>query len=159
MHLFQLRAQEIAAAAARGATAVPSVFTSISDNFTNLVRSDHIQLVQGYLRSTSGTSVYIASTRDEANTTVTELKDVDDVILCTGFTPALHFLDPRILRTLDYAATDGFQPLLLHRDVLHPDLPGLYFVGMYRGPYFAGMELQAVRGFIHIHFSSFIKQT
>jgi hypothetical protein len=28
--------------------------------------------------------------------------------------------------------------------MLHPVLPGLYFVGMYKGPYFGVIELQAV---------------
>jgi len=33
--------------------------------------------------------------------------------------------------------------MILYNATLHPNLPGLYFVGMYKGPFFAVMELQA----------------
>lgn len=78
------------------------------------------------------------------------LENVDDIILCTGFSPSLDFLDTSLLTTLQYDRNDSLQPLILHRELIHPDVPGLYFVGMYRGSYFATMELQAVTLIFHI---------
>lgn len=130
---------------------------SISDNFSNMVKAGYVKVVQGYVRCGHGSSVHVAPTSENTpNTTLgaalpptlpsacTVLDNVDDLILCTGFSPALDFLEPKLREQLKYNPEDSFQPLLLHRDVMHPDIPGLYFVGMYRGPYFAGVELQAV---------------
>lgn len=110
-----------------------------------MVKAGYVSVVQGYVRSGQGNSVHIAHTRENAQNPDTVLDNVDDLILCTGFNPALDFLSPALRATLGLNTTDTFQPLLLHREVMHPDTPGLYFVGMYRGPYFAGVELQAVR--------------
>ena len=71
---------------------------------------------------------------------------MDDVILCTGYAPrALPFLSPEALARLAFAPLDAFCPLLLAKLTWAPGTPGLAFVGMYRGPYFGIMELQAVR--------------
>lgn len=70
-------------------------------------------------------------------------RDVDAVVMCTGYTATLPFFDSDLLDILAFHAGDQFQPLLLHRDMFHPALPGLFFVGQYRGPYFPVMELQA----------------
>lgn len=143
-------AQEASSQAADGhAThSVPAVHSAISDNYATMVKAGLIEVVRGYVHSACENSVLLAPHRpahaehDHNNTTV--LHDVDDLIVCTGFTPALDFLDASILTTIGFDEEETLQPLLLHRDVMHPDLPGLYFVGMYRGPYFAGVELQAV---------------
>jgi hypothetical protein len=55
----------------------------------------------------------------------------------------LPYLDPAVLATLDFDPTDQLQPTLLHRDMFHPDLRGLTFIGHYRGPYLPVMELQS----------------
>lgn len=115
-----------------------------------MVKAGYVQVVQGYVRCGQGSSVQVAPTRENipSGSAVppgcTVLDNVDDLILCTGFSPALDFLEPSLREQLQYNPDDSFQPLLLHRDVMHPAIPGLYFVGMYRGPYFAGVELQAV---------------
>lgn len=36
--------------------------------------------------------------------------------------------------------------------MIHPDLPGLGFVGIYRGPYFGVMEKQAVSYYLTIYY-------
>jgi dimethylaniline monooxygenase (N-oxide forming) len=69
--------------------------------------------------------------------------DVDDVIFCTGFRARLPYLGPDLPARLDFRPDDPLQPLLLHKCVFHPDLPGLACVGLYRGAFFATMELQA----------------
>ena len=48
-----------------------------------------------------------------------------------------------MLTALEFDPDDRLQPTLLHKQVFHPALPGLAFVGHYRGPYFPVMELQS----------------
>ena len=123
------------------------------------MRAGYVELVHGYVHSASDNSVQVAHTSPNApvEQTVENAKDVlrevDDIILCTGFSPCLDFLEQSLLHTIGFDAQEALQPLLLHRDVLHPQLPGLYFVGMYRGPYFAVVELQAVSSFTNGKYS------
>ena len=69
--------------------------------------------------------------------------DVDAIVMCTGYTTALPMLEQSVLTALEFDPDDRLQPTLLHRQVFHPALPGLAFVGHYRGPYFPVMELQS----------------
>ena len=121
---------------------VPSVHASISDTYANVVKAGIVEPLFGYVRSVAGNTVHIAPSKSSPPTATVE--NVDDVIFCTGFTPALQYLNESLQEKIGLS-DDTLQPIILHRDVLHPDLPGLYFVGMYRGPYFAVVELQAVR--------------
>ncbi len=68
-------------------------------------------------------------------------EDIDAVVMCTGYASALPFLSPDVLAALEFDPTDQLQPVLLHKQVFQPDLPGLAFAGYYRGPYFPIMEL------------------
>jgi dimethylaniline monooxygenase (N-oxide forming) len=68
--------------------------------------------------------------------------DLDAVVMCTGYSSSLPFLSQDILDTIEFDPRDQLQPVLLHHQVFHPKLPGLAFVGYYRGPYFPIMELQ-----------------
>eukprot|EP01126_Amoeba_proteus_P054153 TRINITY_DN6643_c0_g1_i5.p1 TRINITY_DN6643_c0_g1~~TRINITY_DN6643_c0_g1_i5.p1 ORF type:complete len:420 (-),score=85.26 TRINITY_DN6643_c0_g1_i5:163-1422(-) len=72
-----------------------------------------------------------------------ETVTVDKVICATGFELDISFFDQQILQILKYKKEDKLQPLILFETVFHPDLENLAFVGVYRGPYFAVMELQA----------------
>lgn len=67
----------------------------------------------------------------------------DVVIFCTGFATYLPYFEESLLEEMEFEAKDQFQPLLLHEGVFHPKLPNIAFIGMYRGPYFGVMELQA----------------
>ena len=69
-------------------------------------------------------------------------QDLDAVVMCTGFIAGLPFFGQPLLNILEFDPADQLQPLLLHKQVFHPELPGLCFVGYYRGPYFPVMELQ-----------------
>ncbi|CAM9573862.1 unnamed protein product, partial [Hapterophycus canaliculatus] len=71
------------------------------------------------------------------------LNQVDHVIFCTGLRPRLRFLPEELLRLLEFDENDLLQPLVLHLQTWNPRVPGLGFVGVYRGPYFGSMELQA----------------
>ncbi len=68
-------------------------------------------------------------------------EDIDAVVMCTGYVSRLPFLRQDVLDTLAFDVFDQLQPVLLHKQVFHPRLPGLAFVGYYRGPYFPIMEL------------------
>ena len=46
------------------------------------------------------------------------LENVDDLIMCTGYTPALDFIDPPLLETIGFDPSDSLQPLLLHKEVI-----------------------------------------
>lgn len=69
--------------------------------------------------------------------------DLDAVVMCTGYTTTLPFFEQSVLRVLEFDPSDRLQPTLLHKQVFHPALPGLFFVGHYRGPFFPVLELQA----------------
>src|SRR5262249_21495440 len=67
----------------------------------------------------------------------------DAIIWCTGYRPKLPLLSAETLAALDFDPDELLQPLLLHKCTLHPDLPSRAFVGLYRGPSFGVIELQA----------------
>lgn len=73
------------------------------------------------------------------------LCQVDHIIFCTGLRPNLEFLPEKILQQLEYDVNDSLQPLILQHQTWSPSVPGLAFVGVFRGPYFGAMELQARR--------------
>ena len=105
-----------------------------SDDFLQLVGDGKVvaKRSRAFAFDTTGV-LYSDGTRD----------DLDAVVMCTGYASSLPFLSPDILATVEFDPRDQLQPVLLHHQVLHPDLPGLAFVGYYRGPYFPVMELQA----------------
>ena len=112
-------------------------YVAISDTFASLLQSNIIKLEYGNILSINNHSIVM----NDGNV----VNNIDDIILCTGYKPNLSFLSNSILEKLSYDPEDSFQSLLLHRCMIHPELRGLAFVGMYRAPYFAIMELQAVR--------------
>jgi hypothetical protein len=124
-----MRCAEAASHPADAGYGVPSVHASISDNYAQAVKAGFIQPVCGYVHSGSGRTLHIApsSVRSGAVPTTT-LEDIDDVILCTGFTAALDYLDADLRDTIGLCG-DTLQPLLLHKDVMHPDLPGAVLCG------------------------------
>jgi dimethylaniline monooxygenase (N-oxide forming) len=106
----------------------------ISDEFLGLVQGEAVTVKRSAgLEFNSGGVIYSDGTRQA----------LDVVILCTGFTSSLPFFDPATLRMMGFDASDQLQPHLLHRSMFHPDLPGLAFIGHYRGPHFPVMELQS----------------
>ncbi|CAF3828287.1 unnamed protein product [Adineta steineri] len=77
------------------------------------------------------------------NGTTIETTCDDIIILCTGYRPCLDFFSQDILEQLSYIPDDVFCPIILHRSIFHPTLPNLAFIGMYRGPFWAIIELQS----------------
>jgi hypothetical protein len=70
---------------------------------------------------------------------------IDGCVFATGYgcTELGHILPADVLAGASYAPADGLQPLLLHLHTLHPTERSLGFAGVYRGPFFAVLELQA----------------
>ncbi|GLI62995.1 hypothetical protein VaNZ11_005853, partial [Volvox africanus] len=131
------------------------VVAAISDSYSPLVASGHLKLCRGRLTRVSESSLELSdenaasvasagsgSGSSSGNSPSQSLHGVDAIVLCTGLRPALTFLSDDLLNKLSYTPYDNYVPLALHRRVLHPDAPGLAFVGLYRSPFFAVVELQ-----------------
>lgn len=139
---------------------------AISDDYSFLVQAEKITVHRGRLvgvgAGTDSSALVLESDRgregeesdergesEESEGGRVTLSGFDAIILCTGFGPSLPFLSEELKRALGYDPTDRLQPLLLHKATFppspspSPSPPNLAFVGMYRGPYFAAMELQA----------------
>jgi dimethylaniline monooxygenase (N-oxide forming) len=67
----------------------------------------------------------------------------DALVFCTGYQGIIPFLGSQMQSLLEIQEDDLLQPFLMHKTVFHPQFPTMAFVGMYRGPFFAAMELQA----------------
>ncbi|MBJ7449123.1 MAG: NAD(P)-binding domain-containing protein [Parachlamydiales bacterium] len=67
----------------------------------------------------------------------------DALIFSTGYRTELSYLDPKICEAVKFDPQDSFLPMTLYKSMLHPDFDNLGFVGMYRGPHFSVIQLQA----------------
>lgn len=110
-------------------------YVSISDNYMFLVADGQLNPIRGSIQSFTTDGILLAGHSVPLQ--------ADVVVFATGFGPNLDLLDDDTRNTLQYAAQDRLQPLLLSDGITHPALPNLGFVGMMRGPYFSYMELQA----------------
>lgn len=109
-------------------------FVALTDEFLPAVRDDKVKVKAAGLVSVSGS---------EAELSDGSKLNADIIIFATGFKPKVSFFSEQVLEILEYDEEDWLQPLLLHECVWRPELPGLAFAGLYRGPYFSIMELQA----------------
>lgn len=109
-------------------------YVAISDNFLDHVSSGLILPVRERLK---GVGASYVTTEEERSIYV------DDIVFCTGYESDLSFLAETIRSTVEYNARDKLVAHIACDSVVHPELQDLYFVGMYRGPYFGVMELQA----------------
>jgi dimethylaniline monooxygenase (N-oxide forming) len=107
---------------------------SISDTYVENVCENKIQVKQGETLHFTESGLCF---KDNS------FVNVDAVIFCTGFLASLDFFNEKIKRILEFDESDQFQPVLLHKCTFHPNLKNIAFVGMYRGPYFGVIELQA----------------
>ena len=126
---------------------------------------------KGLRVSCQGKSNANASGEAETDTLVDEeevvVSGVTSLICCTGYSPDLQSCcgsetddedgsesappsSISILETIQYDPTDTFSPMTTYLETLHPNLPNLAFVGMYRGPYMGVVELQARLAAEHI---------
>ncbi len=106
----------------------------ISDRLPGLIKSGQI-IVEPGRALRLGRDHLVLNTGTEVS--------CDAIIWCTGYRPDLPSLHGSKLAALNFDPDDLLQPLLLHKCTLHPDLPDMAFIGMYRGPFFVVIELQA----------------
>jgi len=109
-------------------------FVAITDDFLDTVRAGRMKVHCCDVRCLEGEFAIFSNGHKEA---------FDAVVVATGYRLDLPFLSPELLEAVEYDAEDLLQPVILHECVWRPELPGLGFVGLYRGPYFAAIELQA----------------
>lgn len=110
---------------------------AVSDDYLAHVSSDAIAIVRGEVDHADIDGVRVSGPSGSAHVTA------DALIFATGIGCRLDFLDKSLLVPLAYDPADALQPILTHKGCFHPALPDFGFVGMYRGPYFAILELQA----------------
>ena len=110
-------------------------FVVISDTYLQQVKAKKIKVIKDRLKSFDGFDLILKSDK--------RVEKVDVVIFCTGYFTQLPFFDEETLDSIQYQPRSQFHPLPLYQATFHPALQNLAFVGMYRGPYFAIMELQA----------------
>jgi dimethylaniline monooxygenase (N-oxide forming) len=109
-------------------------YVAISDTFLDHVRERSIVPVNSRLASIEPDGILTDDGRKI---------EVGEIIYCTGYESDLSYLHEDVRSKIEYDASDKLIPFVADRTVHHPDLPGLYFVGLYRGPFFAVVELQA----------------
>ena len=73
----------------------------------------------------------------------------DEIIFCTGYKSSLNFLSQDIKEIIQFNEEDRLQPVILYEEAYHPKLDNLFFIGVYKGPYFAVLELQVQLAFNH----------
>eukprot|EP00051_Salpingoeca_urceolata_P019195 m.277108 g.277108 ORF g.277108 m.277108 type:complete len:667 (+) comp19371_c1_seq2:158-2158(+) len=112
-------------------------FVCISDGYLDAVR-------RGTITPVTGSVTHLSSPSQVGFADGTSHDNIDAVIVATGFETRLDYFGPAVSAGLGFVPEDQLQPLLLHETVFPgPDVRNLAFVGMYRGPYFAVIELQA----------------
>jgi len=110
-------------------------FVAITDLYLNEIKNEKIKIKKGDIKKIEKDTLIF----DDGS-----FLKADALVFCTGYQTILPFFDQDVLNLLGFRAEDQLQPLLLHKTVFPPsDLPGLAFVGLYRGPFFAAVELQA----------------
>ena len=112
-------------------------FVAISQLYLPLLRAKLLDLHRGQLTGLSGTT---------AETTSGPIEDVAAVVLATGFdpSPSLSFLSEDVLKAINHAPEyPDLTPALAFHSTHHPSVPGLGFVGFYRGPYWGVAEMQS----------------
>ncbi|KDQ08536.1 hypothetical protein BOTBODRAFT_59266 [Botryobasidium botryosum FD-172 SS1] len=110
-------------------------FIAISENYAGALRSKSIHIQRGHLKSVEGNSLLLDNG--------TKVEEIDAIVMATGFRTSLPFLDQSVIDTISFDPNNLLIPAPLYRCVFHPSLPTAAFVGMYRGPYFGVIELQA----------------
>lgn len=112
---------------------------SVSDWYSEFVRSGMIEVTLGKVVSMKGRTAHISGDADD-------ISNVAAVVIATGFdpTPCLEFLPEDVRRKMSHSPEHVNQPLALaFHGTHHPAVPHIGFVGFYRNPYWGVMEMQA----------------
>ncbi|CAL1134034.1 unnamed protein product, partial [Cladocopium goreaui] len=108
-------------------------FLCISDDFVQAVKSGQVELRTLRVQEVRGRLVIFSDGSQE---------EFDQLLLATGYRLDLPFLPDKVRKFLQLETEDQLQPLILAHGVWHPKIPQMAFVGLYRGPFFAALELQ-----------------
>ncbi|KAL2757316.1 hypothetical protein ACRALDRAFT_1074427 [Sodiomyces alcalophilus JCM 7366] len=123
-------------------------YVTVSQHYTELVRSGLITASRGKLERLDGTTAIVKSTcgGGEKTEDATAVEDVAAVVLATGFdaTGCVSFLPAQVLEKLHHDPEARDLPLALgFHGTQNREVPTLGFVGFYRAPYWGVMEMQA----------------
>jgi hypothetical protein len=125
-------------------------WVAVTDHYAGFVRCGDIVPTLGRVSATHWTGAeaemkgVVEIEQDDGETV--KLDNVAAIVLATGFIPfeSLSFLPQDVLQSLEYTENDTVFPIVLdEKGVRNPHIPDLGFVGMYRGPYWGVMEMQA----------------
>lgn len=127
-------------------------WVAISDSYAEYVRYGAINVTIGRVCTVSqdyaSPSPLVKLEIRLADGNLATIDNVAAIVLATGFTPfdSLSFLPEDVLSKLEYSATDPFLPIILDgKACMSAEVPDLGFVGLYKGPYWGVMEMQARR--------------
>lgn len=125
-------------------------WVAVTDHYPGFVRAGDILPTLGRVSEMSWTGEKAGSKGvveiEQNDGRSLRLDKVAAIIFATGFTPfqSLSFLPEEVLQSLEYTENDTVFPIVLdEKGVWNPKIPDLGFVGMYRGPYWGVMEMQA----------------
>lgn len=107
---------------------------AISDSFLSGVSDGRISVHRGRAVGLRRTSIAISSGRE---------LQAEAIVFCTGYRPSLNFFSAKTLDLLEADQNNSLLPIIATNNVIPQFVRNLYFVGMYKGPYFGTMELQA----------------
>ncbi|CZT04718.1 related to FMO1 Flavin-containing monooxygenase [Rhynchosporium agropyri] len=130
------------ALAISGGTKTEPPLLACSDQYTEFVRNEKIEVITGRMIEASDDSVAISTPAGDKE----KITDVAAIVCATGFdaSPSVDFLPADILQMFEFDATDDGFPLALNvHATISKKVPSLGFVGFYRSPYWGVMEMQA----------------
>ena len=109
-------------------------FVTISDHYNSYVEEGKIKAIHSSIKHFNSDSITLSNG---------ETVPAENVIFATGYRCDLSIMDDDILEAIKYDKNDRFQPMILYKSTFCPYLKDIAFVGMYRGTFFAILELQA----------------
>lgn len=110
-------------------------YVTVTDDYVDLIAQNKITLHVGDVQEMNETDVILSDQ--------TRLAGYDTIIFATGYQCSGDFLSDKIKQAINYDGRDSFMPFPLYKATFHPNMPHMSFNGMYRGPHFPVMELQA----------------
>jgi Family of unknown function (DUF6314) len=114
-----------------------------SDDYTEFIRHKKIQTITGKVKRTSSSNSIEV---EDSSGNSSRLDDIAAIVCATGFdaSASLSFLPSELLETLQFSPTSDEFPVALNvHSTVNRKIPSLGFVGFYRSPYWAVMEMQA----------------
>jgi dimethylaniline monooxygenase (N-oxide forming) len=107
---------------------------AISDDYVKLHKQSLITLIKNPISSLNINGISFADG---------EKKEVDAIILATGYQFSLSFLSDKCKRLLNFNPSHSLQPITAFKTIYNSELSGLYFVGAYKGSYWSHLYLQS----------------